>query len=234
MISQMRITPDQTVNGLTRVYIADGQGIVRDVETVDVATLIAAGGETVVLPATLDIVVAPGQGLHFDSASHNADEDGLIRDVPYDVAMIMIRDAAHPAREATAEDLARAGHVKPSDIVFNAGPKVEINCDELDALCEAAALGDSILASLSVKFGGAEMVDTGDTLPPHDDMVFTAVKEGVVLARGTVTELLAFTPPVATPAAPTAPAADAAPAADEPEADTDEGDPLPETAPAAE
>jgi hypothetical protein len=71
-----------------------------------------------ILPATLNIKVAPFQVLHFSSQTHTADENGLILNVPYDVATALIKDEQHPAVEATEDDLAKEAPLKIAEVAL--------------------------------------------------------------------------------------------------------------------
>ena len=99
----MKATPGQEFSTtLSRRYVADDKGMIRDVHIADVSELLAAGASTATLPATVTLKAQPGQSLYFDGKTHAVGADGLIRDVPFDVAVIQIK--AGVCVEATESD----------------------------------------------------------------------------------------------------------------------------------
>ena len=101
-----------------------------------------------VLPAFLHLKLAPHQVLYFDGATRHADEHGLVLNVPYDVARVLIDDPAHPAKEATAEDMAaweagKNADAEPSVGIELAGPVVA----EPDAPHDGEALPETATAA---------------------------------------------------------------------------------------
>ena len=190
--------------------------------------LLAGGATPCVIPKTINLIVAPEQVLHFNGGLHTADKHGIIADVPWDVAVVMINDQAHPARLASDQEMAAAGYIPlsagprrrpvtlsrlaPMNSVFCARPPLRPTPSSPPCPPNSARPRSSIPARVS---------------GPHEDMIFAVEKGGAEIARGTVTELFAVVP-----AAPDLTLLDET-ATDETDGEHD-GDDLPETSTAAE
>ncbi len=106
-------------------YTADEKGVLNDVLAVDAAELLQIGAAQGILPRTVTVKALPGQILHFDTIDFTADANGLIRDVPFDIAVTQIK--AGVCVEATED-----GTVEPA-------PEPEIPADVPETPMEVEA-----------------------------------------------------------------------------------------------
>jgi hypothetical protein len=89
-------------NGM--IYTADTDGLISSVATHDVVALREQGAGHATVPFFKHLKLHAAHALYFEGATHKADANGILRNVPRDHAAALIDGCA--AREATEAELA--------------------------------------------------------------------------------------------------------------------------------